>query len=187
MSVGRRYGGMKLHHCAVITALVFPLAACSGGMSLQHGTERFQGGVGDAVAAPLEDLNLRRAEVPETLIEARYRPYGIVGITGCVAIAAEITKLDEALGPDLDSGLAPDGSRTDEQAADAALGLVRDTTTDFIPFRSWVRRLTGAHAHSQEVERAYRAGLTRRAYLKGMGQQQGCAPPAAPTVRAVQP
>lgn len=187
MSVGRRYGGMKLHHCAVITALAFPLAACGGGMSLQHGTERFQGGVGDAVAAPLEDLNLRRAEVPEVLIDARYRPYGLAGMNNCRAIAAEVARLDEALGPDVDSDLAPDGSRRDEQAADAALGLVRDTTTDFIPFRSWVRRLSGAHAHSQEVQRAYQSGVSRRSFLKGVGQQRRCAPPAAPVPRAIAP
>lgn len=178
---------MKLRHSFLIAMAGLPLVACASTTSVQTGADRFQDGLGDAVAAPLEDLNLRRAKVPEALIDARYRPYGLAGMQTCQALAAEIARLDEALGPDVDSGLAADGSRVEEQAADAALGLVRDTATDFIPFRSWVRRLTGAHAHDLEVQRAYQAGISRRAFLKGVGHNRGCAAPAAPAPRALQP
>ena len=70
--------------------------------------------------------------------------------------------------------------QTADAAADATLDAVRDTLTDFIPGRSWVRRLSGAHSHSQAVKKAVQAGLQRRAFLKGIGQQKNCAPPAAP-------
>ena len=130
--------------------------------------------------APLEDLNLKREEIPEVLLQARGAPYAVTGLGRCAAIGAEIARLDEALGPDIDVPTSGDGEALDQQAAGAALDAVRDTATDFIPFRSWVRRLSGAAQHSREVQSAIRAGLARRAFLKGIGQQKNCAPPAAP-------
>jgi hypothetical protein len=57
---------------------------------------------------------------------------------------------------------------------------VRHTAEGLIPFRGWVRKLSGAERHSRLVAEAVAAGMTRRAYLKGLGQAQGCLPPAAP-------
>ena len=75
--------------------------------------------------------------------------------------------------------------RVVERAADAAakatLDAIRDTTTDFIPGRSWIRRLSGAEQHSRQVQAAIQAGRMRRAFLKGIGMQANCAPPAAPS------
>ena len=62
----------------------------------------------------------------------------------------------------------------------AALDVVRDTVTDFIPMRSWVRRLSGAEQHSRRVRQSIEAGLVRRSFLKGVGLQRSCRPPAAP-------
>lgn len=165
----------------LVLLAVLPLAACATGAQVDRGTDQFRGGVGDAVAAPLEDLNIRREQIPEVLLEARRGPYASQNLRSCQALAAEIALLDDALGPDFDSPEAGQDERLEEQAADAALGLVRDTTTDFIPLRSWVRRLTGAEQHSRQVQQAVRAGLVRRGYLKGLGQQRDCPPPAAPS------
>jgi len=71
--------------------------------------------------------------------------------------------------------------RASDAAADATLDAIRDTATDFIPLRSWVRRLSGAEQRSREVLAAIQAGRLRRAYLKGVGMQRNCAPPAAPS------
>jgi hypothetical protein len=105
-------------------------------------------------------------------------------MTRCSVIAAEIARLDEALGPDTDAAPTDDGTLASERAADAAAGAtldaVRGAVTDFIPARSWVRRLTGADAHSKHVQSAIQAGLRRRSFLKGVGMQRNCAPPAAP-------
>lgn len=49
-----------------------------------------------------------------------------------------------------------------------------------IPFRGWVRKLTGAERYSRKVSAAIAAGAIRRAYLKGLGQAAGCEAPAAP-------
>jgi stage V sporulation protein SpoVS len=47
--------------------------------------------------------------------------------------------------------------------------------------RSWVRKLSGAEKNADEVRQAVLAGSVRRGYLKGVGLQLGCQPPAAPS------
>jgi hypothetical protein len=49
-----------------------------------------------------------------------------------------------------------------------------------VPFRSWVRKLSGAERYSRDVSAAIAAGIVRRSYLKGVGQVRGCEAPAAP-------
>lgn len=141
-------------------------------------------GLGDAVTAPLEDLNLKRKLIPPILLRAEENPYSLDGLNSCEAIAAEVAKLDDALGPDMDEPPPPRRTRSQQAAdegANAALGAIRDTTTDFIPMRGWVRRLTGAQQHSSHVQHAIKAGAMRRSYLKGVGMQRNCNPPAAPS------
>ena len=60
------------------------------------------------------------------------------------------------------------------------IGAVRNTTEGVIPFRGWVRKLTGAERYSRKVSAAIAAGAIRRAYLTGLGQAAGCEAPAAP-------
>lgn len=175
-----------LKHIALVAACGL-LASCNTGLSMttartsvSSGTQTFNAGVGDAVQAPLEDLNLRREDIPAVLHEATAAPYSVAGLGRCSALSAEIARLDDALGPDIDSPSYGEAASVDQQAAGLALDAVRDTATDFIPFRSWVRRLSGAAQHSRQVQAAIRAGLVRRAFLKGVGMQRNCAPPAAP-------
>lgn len=160
------------------------LGGCAAGGSVADGFRQVRDGFGAAATAPLDDLNLRQAEIPTVLLQAQAAPYDQRNLNRCSAIAAEVRRLDDALGPDMDEPPAPDGRLRSEQAADVAadatLDAIRGTTTDFIPARSWIRRLSGAEQRSREVQAAVRAGLQRRAFLKGMGMQRNCAPPAAP-------
>jgi hypothetical protein len=118
------------------------------------------------------------------VVQAEANPYDLRNLNQCSTIGAEIARLNEALGPDLDEPPAPNGQLVSEQAsqaaAQAALSAIRDATTDFIPGRSWIRRLSGAQQHARHVQSAIQAGRMRRAFLKGMGMQRNCAPPAAP-------
>ncbi|WP_292082410.1 MULTISPECIES: hypothetical protein [unclassified Brevundimonas] len=174
----------QISHAVAAVSLSLALAGCNAGASARGGAEQVGAGLGNAVTAPLDDLNLRRQEIPTVLLQAESNPYDLRNLNHCRTIAAEIARLDEALGPDTDAPPSQDGSYMSERAADAAasatLGAVRDTMTDFIPARSWVRRLTGADAHSKHVQSAIQAGLRRRSFLKGVGMQRNCAPPAAP-------
>ncbi len=149
------------------------------GTMQQHDTFR------DAATAPLEDLNLKQKAIPAVLQRAVESPYDLTGLTRCEPIAAEIGKLDAALGPDLDEAPPPDGRSKGKKVADVAYGVgvsgVRDTTQHVLPFRSWIRRLTGAAKHDKAVAKAIESGGVRRGYLKGVGMRMNCAPPAAPS------
>lgn len=142
------------------------------------------GGFGDAVTSPLVDLNVRRDQVPTVLLQAQANPYDRRNLSQCTTIGAEVARLDEALGPDRDEPPAPDSPSLNERAqdalAEAALDAIRDAVTDFIPYRGWVRQLTGAQARSRTVQDAVEAGRLRRAFLKGLGMRANCSPPASP-------
>lgn len=169
----------------IIVLSCLAAGGCNAGRSAMGGAEQFGAGLGAAATAPMDDLNLRPAVIPTVLLQAQANPYDMRNMTRCSTIGAEIGRLDDALGPDMDEPPPVDGRYMSERAADAtadaALGAVRDTTTDFIPGRSWIRRLSGAAQHERDVQAAIQAGRMRRAFLKGMGMQRNCAPPAAPS------
>ena len=137
-----------------------------------------------AAVAPLNDLNLVKDKIPPLLQTAQKAPYALPADRSCPALAADVQALDAVLGPDLDAPRSDDDPSLLEQgtgaAGDAAIGAVRNTTEGVIPFRGWVRKLTGAERHAREVSSAIAAGTVRRAYLKGLGQAAGCRAPAAP-------
>ncbi|HET8748689.1 MAG TPA: twin-arginine translocation signal domain-containing protein [Ramlibacter sp.] len=177
---------MKLHPIALVLLL---LAACAtppgqqatGPAAVRAGAEKE---LGDAVVAPLTDLNLLRVTIPPVLVEAKKAPYATPADLSCAALAAEVEALDAALGEDLDAAASTATvtlvQRGTDAAGNAVIGAVRRTTEGVLPFRSWVRKLTGAERHAREVAAAIDAGTVRRAFLKGLGAAAGCAPPAAP-------
>ena len=149
------------------------------------GTMEHRDTLRDAATAPLEDLNLKQTDIPAVLNRAVDSPYDLTGLQRCEGVAGEIGKLDAALGPDLDEAPPPDQRSRGKKVADAAwgagVGEVRSTTQHVLPFRGWIRRLTGAARHDRAVQAAIKAGGIRRGYLKGVGMRMNCAPPAAPS------
>ncbi|WP_454760792.1 hypothetical protein [Caulobacter segnis] len=171
---------MRIAPTLVLLALAGPaIAQTDQGTMQQHDTFR------DAATAPLEDLNLKQKSIPAVLQRAVADPYDMTGLDRCEPIAAEIGRLDAALGPDLDEAPPPDNRSKGKKVADAAYGVgvsgVRDTTRDVLPFRSWIRKLTGAAKHDKAIAKAVQSGGVRRGYLKGVGMRMNCAPPAAPS------
>ena len=61
-----------------------------------------------------------------------------------------------------------------ERGADAAGNALQRTAEGVVPFRGWVRKLSGAERYSRQVAAAIAAGTVRRAFFKGLGQAQGC-------------
>jgi len=53
---------------------------------------------------------------------------------------------------------------------------LRSTTEGLVPFRGWVRKLSGAERYSKQVQAAIAAGAARRAFLKGLMAAKACAP-----------
>ena len=114
------------------------------------------------------------------------KPYDLTGLDHCEDIAREVSQLDTLLGQDFDEPPPPPDMRTNTQKGEdmahhAAVGAVRNAARHIIPFRGLVRQVTGADRHQKEVDNAIQAGKVRRAYLKGVGMNKNCAPPAAPS------
>jgi hypothetical protein len=132
----------------------------------------------DAATTPLRDLNLIHADIPTVLSDAQKRPYVVPDDQSCAALADDVRALDDVLGPDFDAPATASGATLFERGAtmveDAAVGVLRNTAESTVPFRSWVRELTGAERHSKDVAAAIAAGTVRRAFLKGLRAAHGC-------------
>jgi hypothetical protein len=172
---------MRAKFFAVGVVLAVALAACSSGRTAD--TRR---GVGDAAYIPLRDVGLLRPEIPLLLRNLEY-PYSTATLSDCTAITLEIGRLDAVLGPESyqpgpnrnvwDRG----GDFVEEQTIEAA----ESTAQDLIPFRSWVRRISGASRAEREALRAVAHGQQRRTFLRGYGASLGCPsmiPPPPPSV-----
>ncbi len=134
-----------------------------------------------AATAPLRDLNVIKAEIPDILLNALNDPYARPPKNWkCPALAALVRPLDAALGPDIDRVPVGDENLMD-RGRQTALGVAGDLASGAIPFRGVVRKLTGAESHDRLVQSAIIAGNVRRAYLKGLGEARGCTPPATPS------
>ncbi len=126
-----------------------------------------------AAMTPLEDIGLRKRKIPELLKKLMDDPYQIPADFQCEAVKAELADLSLLLGDDADKPKAALSAR--EQYMEVGGNLVQDAVvsvvrsqTDFLPFRSILRRLTGANSHEKAVNKALQAGNMRRAYLRGL-------------------
>lgn len=155
---------------AVVVALSLALGSCSSGRTAD--TRR---GVTSAAYTPLRDVNLMRPEIPLLLRNLQY-PYSTATLSDCEAVTREIGQLDAVLGPE---SYQPGPNRNiwdrsgdfvEEQVIDVAEG----TAADLIPFRSWVRRISGASRAEREALRAVANGQQRRTFLRGYGASLGC-------------
>jgi hypothetical protein len=173
-----------------LAAAALILAGCvtsraDGSPQVQTTAEANKENVQGAAEAPLRDLNVVRTKIPDVLLDALGDPYARPPLppregkaAACALLEGLVKPLDEALGADLDSPAREDDSLI-YRGKDAALGAMAGAASDAIPFRSWVRKLSGAERHDRLVQNAISAGAVRRAYLKGLGESHGCGPPAA--------
>jgi hypothetical protein len=169
--------------------LVLPILALTAGCmttradgspQIQSSSEAKREDMQGAVSAPLRDVNLLRSKIPEVLLEALADPYQRPQPPTCPRLSQLVVQLNGALGDDLDEPDENDESLM-VRGKGAAFGAVADLASDVIPFRGWVRKLTGAERHDRLVAAAITAGGVRRAYLKGLGEARGCPPPATPS------
>lgn len=130
----------------------------------------------DVATMPLKDLNLAKDDIPPVLVEAASAPYSTSGLGRCGALIGEVRRLDAVLGPDLDVATEEEKDITAGKVAQSVVG-------GLIPFRGLVREVTGAADRKRQFEQAILAGAVRRGFLKGIGQQRGCAYPGRPARR----
>lgn len=165
----------------VLLATLVALAGCSSGRTAD--TRR---GVGGAAAIPLRDVGLIRPEIPLLLRNLQY-PYSTATLTDCAAVTREIGQLDSVLGPE---SYQPGPNRniwdrSGDFVEERTIEAAESTAEDLIPFRSWVRRISGASRAERDALRAVANGQQRRTFLRGYGASLGCPnmipppPPAA--------
>lgn len=135
-------------------------------------------GAKDVALTPLSDLNLKKDDIPQLLLDAQDDPYDLAGLRTCPLIANEVTKFDRVLGEDLDISDATVRRMSTGRAAQEALG-------SFIPFRGVIREISGANSQQRKIQAAIVAGTARRSFLKGVGLQRGCRYPARPATPQV--
>jgi hypothetical protein len=147
----------------------------------QQGHDGMMKGV---VEQPFRDFGLVRSKIPSVLIEAITDPYARPAPATCDAIAAQMIRLNIALGPDLDEPVSTEHpgvlTRGEGAAKTAALDAMRSEAQSYIPFDGFIRVLSGADRHDHLVMAAIQAGAIRRGYLKGLGEARACMPPDVP-------
>ena len=120
-----------------------------------------------AVMTPVEDVNLKKRQIPPILLSAMDNPYSQESTRTCRQIGTTLDELDAVLGPDYDEG-------TTEQRRIRADKIAKGVVASFIPFRSVLREVSGAAGAERRYEAALDAGLARRGYLRGIARQKGC-------------
>ena len=132
----------------------------------------------EAAQSPLEDINLKRADIPILLQQIVNDPYA-QPVMDCSRIRQEIAALDSVLEQDVDiarttpqaeSGYIEEGTDILQGQATGFVG----SKVGIIPLRGVVRRVSGAEKHAKAVQKAYHAGRLRRAYLKGVARTMQC-------------
>jgi hypothetical protein len=175
---GRRQ--VQAQSLVLVAAAAAALAGCATNPPQLSRSVQAETSITGVATTPLADANLVKVELPEVLVRAARDPYDPRRMGDCRSLAAEIRLLDEALGPDADRAPPPDGRSDRERAGDAALSVAEVGVKSVIPFRGWIRQISGAARHDAMVDDAILAGATRRGYLKGVGMRLNCAPPASP-------
>jgi outer membrane murein-binding lipoprotein Lpp len=151
------------------------LASLLAALALAGCASQEQAKVNQAATTPLNDLNLVNAEIPAPLLEAAKAPYALPADRSCPALAQTVHTLDEVLGPDLDAPHNPNNPGLVERSGELATGALQNAAENVVPFRGWVRKITGAERYSKKVAAAIAAGTVRRAFVKGLAKAGSCA------------
>jgi len=166
--------------CATLAVAGCTTVPADGSTQIQTTGQANRENLRGAVVAPLRDVNVLRTKIPDVLLQAMADPYARPPRASCAALTALMLPLNGALGADLDEP-AIDEDDLMERGESSALGMVAGAASSVIPFRGWVRQLSGAERHDRLVQAAITAGAVRRGYLKGLGESKGCLPPATPS------
>jgi hypothetical protein len=180
-----KLGPMRHATALLLSAAALGLCGCvtapdNGSPKVQTTAEANRSGVKGVAESPLRDLNLLRTKIPEVLLQAMADPYERPGRGRCEDLLERLRPLDDALGDDLDAPSQKTESMVDKGKS-TVLTVASGAASDVIPFRGWIRKLSGAERHDRYVQAAITAGAVRRAYLKGLGEAKGCNPPATPS------
>jgi hypothetical protein len=123
---------------------------------------------GKIVTQPVRDVGIEKTKVDPMLEKIAKQPYAPAG--SCSAIAAELTRLNGALGPDFGA----DSKANEDKAEKLALAGGDALVSSLIPFRGLVREVSGAASADRRKAAAISAGTARRGYLRGVAVTKKC-------------
>lgn len=130
--------------------------------------------------APLETVNLKRVNIPDYFKDMESPYDNGDAVVNCAYITSEVATIEAFVGPDRDIQVEEDES---EKTSDFISGVAGS----LIPYGGALRYISGANAHDKKVAEAVDKGMTRRGYLKGIGQKIGCPYPASPNNLDMEP
>lgn len=159
-----------------VCSLVLGACILSGCTATTYQSQANDGRVRGAFEQPFRDVSWMRENAPEILVRAAEAPYALAS-SECGPVLEEVAALDLVLGPDVD---APDDDEEESNTDGAGLlsGAIRGVIG--LPYRSIVRRLSGAERRERALREAILAGMVRRAFLKGFANAADCAAAEAP-------
>ena len=150
--------------------LVAAPAALAQQPSSPSRTERATKAAGDLATQPVEDVGLKKKEIPPILIQAGADPYALPTAITCQQLADEIGGLSATLGPDYDARVATRDDKTERLAVAGGKSVVGS----LVPFRGLVREASGAAAEARAYQAAVEAGYARRGFLRGIHRARNC-------------
>lgn len=163
-------------HWTAMALLLAPLMALPSAHA-QEGTSKEEkkedetlDKAGDIASQPVRDVGIAKTKIPPVLSEAAKNPYVPPAGKKCAGIIADITTLNEALGPDFSANEEENENRAGKLAEAGGKMIVNS----LIPFRGLVREVTGAAPAERRLQAAIGAGLARRGYLRGLAETRHC-------------
>jgi hypothetical protein len=122
------------------------------------------------VTQPARDVGVSKVDIPPLLVAAAADPYDLTGLSTCQQLSAEVGRLTEVLGPDLDAPKGPEDSKSEQFATAGGKAVVNS----ILPFRSLVREVSGAAPAQRALNAAIDAGFARRGFLRGVHRTRSC-------------
>lgn len=122
---------------------------------------------------PLKDMNIVKKKIPPELEAMMADPYSQKGLNTCRQLLDEVKKIDELIGPDVDSPEANADSRK-QTPAEFVFGATEALAGSLIPFSGLIRYVSGAQKRERYAQAAVFAGAIRRSYIKGRARARGC-------------
>jgi hypothetical protein len=150
--------------------LALAIVMSAGTAAQKH--ESTLGEAGRIASQPGRDIGAIKRKIPPVLRQAANNPYAIADTASCSALAAAVSNLDDAIGPDFGHATTRKGSRVGTVARMGGTAVV----DSLIPFRGLVREVSGAAKSDREFAAAVNAGYARRGFLRGISVARRCRP-----------
>lgn len=156
---------MKKTNILIILSLTFSIYGCSS----THNKN-----IGNALTSPLSDLNLVKNDIPNELINLNNENVTKINYDlNCENIFKEKNDLKNIIfvKNDDDKSLI---NKSENLINNYATNSISKITQDSIPFRGFIRKITGAEKYNKKYLEAFKNGENRFYFLNGVEYSLNC-------------